>query len=155
MKILIAGSAPKTLLALGSDESRKLLASREWPGGAILNSLNTETPSEIDQGRHCFDQEGYRLELAVPLDHHAKIGDVSVTDDEVLVADVALAAKEINAELGSPSAWPSPVALESLAQCVLNAIYSTGNQSESVVRVLDRYRQRRWDAGADPSRDGP
>jgi hypothetical protein len=61
----------------------------------------------------------------------------------------------ITAELGPQSAWPSPVLLEGLAQCVLNAVYSTGNRSESLIRVLDRYRRRRREAGARPEMDGP
>jgi hypothetical protein len=78
-----------------------------------------------------------------------------VRDDEVVEADVPRVTREIEAQLGPQSAWPSPVLLESVAQCVLNALYSTGNRSEAVVRVLDRYRRRRSDAGADPDRDGP
>jgi hypothetical protein len=63
--------------------------------------------------------------------------------------------EEITAELGPPSTWPSPVLLKGLAQCILNAVYSTGNRSESVIRVLDRYRRRRVETGADPETDGP
>jgi hypothetical protein len=80
---------------------------------------------------------------------------VPLHDDDELDADIAHLEEKIMAELGPQSAWPSPVLLGSLAQCVLNALYSTGNRSETVVRVLDRYRQRRRDAGADPNRDGP
>jgi hypothetical protein len=76
-------------------------------------------------------------------------------DDEMVDSDVVCVTEEITAQLGPQSAWPSPVRLESVAQCVLNSLYSTGNRSEAVVRVLNRYRQRRSDAGADPYRDGP
>ncbi|VXB44002.1 hypothetical protein NOCARDAX2BIS_220133 [Nocardioides sp. AX2bis] len=38
---------------------------------------------------------------------------------------------------------------------MLNAVFSTGNQSDAVVRVLGRYCARRDEQGADPKRDGP
>lgn len=76
-------------------------------------------------------------------------------DQVVLDADLAHVTQRIKADLGPQSSWPSPVLLDGLAQCVLNALYSTGNRSEAVVRVLDRYRQRRLAAGADPETDGP
>lgn len=63
--------------------------------------------------------------------------------------------QEVTGRLGPPSSWPPPVLLPSLGQCVLNAIYSTGNRSEVVVRVLDRYRERRLHSGVDPDTDGP
>jgi hypothetical protein len=70
-------------------------------------------------------------------------------------AEVAQVVGRLTAELGPQSTWPTPVLLEGLALCVLNAVYSTGNRSESVVRVLDRYRRRRSEAGASPDTDGP
>jgi len=70
-------------------------------------------------------------------------------------ADVARVVENIEIDLGPETSWPEPVLLESLAQCVMNSIYSTGNRSESVIRVLDRYRNRRREAGHDPALDGP
>lgn len=76
-------------------------------------------------------------------------------DDVASSVDLDRLIQEITAELGPPSEWPSPVLLKCLGQCVLNSIYSTGNRSKSVERVLDRYRERRRNAGADPDLDGP
>lgn len=75
--------------------------------------------------------------------------------DEDLDADVARVEAQIRSTLGEPSTWPSPVMLPSVVQCVLNSIYSTGNRSETVVKILDTYRERRRAAGADPDEDGP
>lgn len=58
-------------------------------------------------------------------------------------------------DLEDPESWPSPVRMEGLGLCVMNAVYSTGNRSSAVVRVLERYRARRPEDGADPERDGP
>jgi hypothetical protein len=69
--------------------------------------------------------------------------------------NLARVVQHIEKDLGPETSWPTPVLLESLAQCVMNSIYSTGNRSESVVRVLDRYRKRRREAGHDPALDGP
>jgi hypothetical protein len=69
--------------------------------------------------------------------------------------DAARVAQKATEELGPPMGWPTPVLLEGLAQCVLNSVFSTGNRSEAVVRVLDRYRRRRSAAGADANMDGP
>lgn len=63
--------------------------------------------------------------------------------------------QHIETELGPESSWPEPIRLGSLAQCVMNSILSTGNRSESVGRVLARYREKRQLAGADPALDGP
>lgn len=76
-------------------------------------------------------------------------------DVDVAEMDLARVVERIHLDLGSEASWPTPVRLESLAQCVMNSIYSTGNRSESVIRVLDRYRERRRDAGHDPALDGP
>lgn len=80
-----------------------------------------------------------------------------MTEDDVDLAesDLAQIVERLQKELGPKASWPEPVRLESLAQCVMNSIYSTGNRSESVIRVLDRYRKRRRDAGHDPTLDGP
>ena len=85
----------------------------------------------------------------------ANIGSVRRRDEEIRDAELARVVDKITAELGPQSVWPSPVLLEGLAQCILNAVCSTGNRSESVIRVLDRYRRRRVEAGADPNIDGP
>jgi hypothetical protein len=77
----------------------------------------------------------------------------SRTKREISDSDVARTVPAVQS-LGDPSTWTSPVTLTGLAECVLNSIYSTGNRSESVVKVLNRYRSRRG-AGADPSQDGP
>jgi hypothetical protein len=77
-------------------------------------------------------------------------GNESVRDD-----DLARVIQAVTDELGPESNWPTPVLLRSLAQCVMNAVYSTGNSSEAVIRVLERYRQRRWEVGHDPEMDGP
>ncbi|CAM3468565.1 hypothetical protein OCAE111667_11310 [Occultella aeris] len=70
-------------------------------------------------------------------------------------AELAQVVEGIKVDLGPEASWPSPVLLNGLALCVMNSIYSTGNRSERVVRVLDRYRRRRRDAGFDPALDGP
>lgn len=76
-------------------------------------------------------------------------------DQDALDADLAHVVRRIATELGPPPTWPSPVLVEGLALCIMNALYSTGNRSEAVVQVLDRYRRRRLAAGADPAADGP
>jgi hypothetical protein len=80
---------------------------------------------------------------------------MSLHDADRREAELAQVVEKLTAELGPQSAWPTPILLEGLALCVLNAVYSTGNRSESVVRVLDRYRRRRREAGASPELDGP
>ncbi|MGB3764447.1 MAG: hypothetical protein WA966_14630 [Ornithinimicrobium sp.] len=58
-------------------------------------------------------------------------------------------------ELGDTDSWPPPVRLNGLGLCVMNAVYSTGNRSSAVVRVLDRYRDLRRERGCDPESDTP
>ena len=70
-------------------------------------------------------------------------------------ADVARVVDELESTLGDPSTWPAPVTLPGLALCILNSIYSTGNLSQTVAKVLNSYRERRWAAGANPDEDGP
>ncbi len=76
-------------------------------------------------------------------------------DADVTQAGLVWVVTRLEMDLGPQESWPDPVRLESLAQCVMNSIFSTGNRSEGVVRVLDRYRQRRRTAGHDPALDGP
>lgn len=83
------------------------------------------------------------------------VGPVSSQNETALNADLARVVQAVTDELGPESEWPTPVQLKSLAQCVMNAVYSTGNSSEGVIRVLDRYRRRREDAGHKPVLDGP
>jgi hypothetical protein len=80
---------------------------------------------------------------------------MSLHDADRRDSELARVVERLTAELGPQSAWPTPILLEGLALCVLNSVYSTGNRSESVVRVLDRYRRRRCEAGANPEMDGP
>lgn len=63
--------------------------------------------------------------------------------------------QQLERDVGPPESWPPPVQLGSLALCVMNSILSTGNRSESVVRVLNRYREVRREADSDPELDGP
>jgi len=62
-------------------------------------------------------------------------------------ADVDMAVAAAEAELPDRGSWPSPVFLDGLGLCVMNAVYSTRNHSSAVVRVLDRYRERRREQG--------
>ena len=59
--------------------------------------------------------------------------------------DALLAA--IVADLGDPATWQAPVEFrDSLALCALNSAYSLRSRSNSVVRLLDRFRERFPDA---------
>lgn len=80
---------------------------------------------------------------------------MTMNNEDTADADLARVVQILHIDLGPEASWPAPVRLESLAQCIMNSIYSTGNRSESVIRVLDRYRKRRREAGQDPNLDGP
>lgn len=63
----------------------------------------------------------------------------------------------VRAELGDPSIWGAPVEMrDSLALCALNSVHTLQAGTPSVRRVLQRYRDHRAAAGADPEKDsGP
>ncbi|MFE5777511.1 hypothetical protein [Brachybacterium sp. NPDC056505] len=63
----------------------------------------------------------------------------------------------VRTELGDPSTWGAPVQMrDSLALCALNAVHTLQAGTPSVRRVLQRYRDHRIAAGADPEADsGP
>ncbi|MGV9709964.1 heme peroxidase [Gordonia sp. NPDC003424] len=70
-------------------------------------------------------------------------------------ADLAVLEAAIRVDLGDPAMWPAPDGYrESLALCVIDAIYSMGAHFESSASVVDRYVDYRRQAGADVYADG-
>lgn len=58
-------------------------------------------------------------------------------------------------DLGDPAAWPDPGAYpNSLALCIIDAIYVTGARHLTVERIIERYRSHRAGQGGDADSDG-
>lgn len=58
-------------------------------------------------------------------------------------------------DLGDPADWPSPTAYpNSLALCMIDALYSTGARHLTVERIVERYRSYRAGQGGDAETDG-
>lgn len=58
-------------------------------------------------------------------------------------------------DLGDPAAWPEPTAYpNSLALCIIDAIYVTGARHLTVEKVVERYRGHRAGQGCDADTDG-
>lgn len=58
-------------------------------------------------------------------------------------------------DLGDPAGWsPPPRYPDSLALCIIAAIFSTGARHSTTEKVIERYRAHRRAQGADPDRDG-
>ncbi|WP_029107583.1 hypothetical protein [Mycobacterium sp. URHD0025] len=58
-------------------------------------------------------------------------------------------------DLGDPTAWPEPTAYpNSLALCIIDAIYVTGARHLTVEKVVERYRGHRAGQGGDADTDG-
>lgn len=58
-------------------------------------------------------------------------------------------------DLGDPARWPEPTGCpNSLALCIIDAIYATGARHLTVAKVVERYRGFRAGQGADADTDG-
>ena len=58
-------------------------------------------------------------------------------------------------DLGDPAQWPEPTGYpNSLALCIIDAIYVTGARHLTVENVVERYRGYRAGQGGDPDTDG-
>ncbi|MBU8812217.1 heme peroxidase [Mycolicibacterium goodii] len=58
-------------------------------------------------------------------------------------------------DLGDPARWfPSPGYPDSLALCIIDAIFSTGARHSTTEKVIERYREHRRAHGGEPDRDG-
>lgn len=58
-------------------------------------------------------------------------------------------------DLGDPAEWPMPVGYpDSLALCIIDAIYVTGARHLTVDKIIERYRSYRAGQGADADADG-
>ncbi len=58
-------------------------------------------------------------------------------------------------DLGDPALWPEPTSYpESLALCIVDAIYVTGARHLTVDRIVERYRGYRAGQGGDADADG-
>ncbi|MGV0812585.1 heme peroxidase [Mycolicibacterium boenickei] len=58
-------------------------------------------------------------------------------------------------DLGDPASWPAPTAYpNSLALCIIDAIYVTGARHLTVERIVERYRNYRAGQGGDADNDG-
>jgi hypothetical protein len=69
--------------------------------------------------------------------------------------DIAALIKACRTDLADPDLWLMPDGYpDSLALCMIDAIYSRGAHYSSVVKVLARYRDYRSGQGADPETDG-
>lgn len=69
--------------------------------------------------------------------------------------DIAALIKACHTDLADPDLWLVPDGYpDSLALCMIDAIYSGGAHYSSVVKVLGRYRDYRTDQGANPETDG-
>lgn len=58
-------------------------------------------------------------------------------------------------DLGDPARWfPPPGYPDSLALCIVDAIFSSGARHSMTEKVIGRYREHRRALGGDPDRDG-
>jgi hypothetical protein len=70
------------------------------------------------------------------------------------VADLELLVARCEGELGPPASWPVPDGYrDSLALCILDAVWSIGVRYRSVENVVDTYRRLREQDGALPNLD--
>jgi hypothetical protein len=77
------------------------------------------------------------------------------TDSDKITSDLSRLRAACERDLGDPAEWPTPPGYpNSLALCIIDAIYSTGARHNTVEKVIDRYRQHRRAQGGDPDRDG-
>jgi hypothetical protein len=69
--------------------------------------------------------------------------------------DIAALTNACHTDLADPDLWLMPDGYpDSLALCMIDAIYSRGAHYSSVVKVLARYRDYRTSQGANPETDG-
>lgn len=74
---------------------------------------------------------------------------------DVDAAELASLTAACNRDLGDPSLWFSPDGYpNSLALCIIDAIYSTGARYSSVENVVSRYREYRTGQACDADTDG-
>lgn len=70
-------------------------------------------------------------------------------------ADIERLRAACERDLDDPAGWPSPVGYpDSLALCIIDAIYAPGARHLTVDRILERYRSYRAGQGADADTDG-
>ncbi|WP_234884226.1 heme peroxidase [Mycolicibacterium aubagnense] len=70
-------------------------------------------------------------------------------------ADIEQLRAACERDLGDPAGWPKPVRYpNSLALCMIDAIYATGARHLTVDRIIGRYRSYRAGQGGDADTDG-
>ena len=70
-------------------------------------------------------------------------------------ADIEQLRAACERDLGDPASWPMPVGYpNSLALCIIDAIYATGARHETVDTIIERYRSYRAGQGGDADTDG-
>lgn len=68
--------------------------------------------------------------------------------------DAVAVAEYVRAELGPSDEWVRPAGYpDSLALCIVDSVYSLRVKYTSVINVLNNYRQKRREEGADPVHD--
>lgn len=68
-------------------------------------------------------------------------------------SDVERLAAAVRRDLGDESRWFKPEAYRSVALCLIDSIYSTGNRYSGVVDAVNRYVERRESEGAEATTD--
>ncbi|TDK86504.1 MULTISPECIES: heme peroxidase [Mycolicibacterium] len=70
-------------------------------------------------------------------------------------ADIERLRAACERDLGDPAGWPTPVGYpDSLALCIIDAIYAPGARHLTVDSILERYRSYRAGQGGDADTDG-
>lgn len=101
--------------------------------------------------KHFLEEPGADALTAKPLIAAPAEEKTALTEDNQLEALQAACDRD----LGDPGLWHKPDGYrDSLALCIIDAIYSTGAHYSSVVNVVDRYREHRASQGANAHADG-
>lgn len=103
------------------------------------------------QVKRFLDQLGADGISAVPPDGDGHGAQLPVTEDDQIEALMVACDRD----LGDPTLWYQPDGYrDSLALCIIDAIYSTGAHYSSVVNIVNRYRVHRSSQGANADVDG-
>lgn len=69
--------------------------------------------------------------------------------------DIELLRTAVEHDLGAPALWPTTVGYpNSLALCIIDAVYVTGARHQGVEKIIERYRRFRGAQGGDADTDG-
>lgn len=69
--------------------------------------------------------------------------------------DIELLRAAVEHDLGEPALWPTAIGYpNSLALCIIDAVYVTGARHQGVEKIIERYRRFRGGQGGDAATDG-